>query len=70
MVENDNQMHTFRCNKCQKFKHVLKKVADKQQHGFACWTSIETRTRYSGCLIGWVMRAFFFVEIITGVRDI
>ena len=55
MADNDNQVRTYRCSKCQKFKHVLKKVADKQHHGFACekcWTSIETRPRYSGCLIG------------------
>ena len=45
----------FQCNRCQKFKFVLKKVADKQQHGFACeecWSAIERRSRYSGCLIG------------------
>ena len=55
MADNDNQVRTFRCSKCQKFKPVLKKAADRQQHGFACeecWTSIENRSRYSGCLIG------------------
>lgn len=53
--DNDNQVRTYKCSKCQKPKYVLKKVADKQHHGFACeecWTSIETRPRYSGCLIG------------------
>jgi predicted nucleic acid-binding Zn ribbon protein len=54
MVDNDNQVRTFQCSKCQNPKHVLKKVADQQHHGFACeecWTSIEKRSRYSGCLI-------------------
>ena len=53
--DNDNQLRTFKCSKCQKPKHVLKKVTDQQHHGFACeecWTSIEKRSRYSGCLIG------------------
>ena len=62
MPSNQNDIHfhdnicnficKFQCNRCQKFKHVLKKVADQQQHGFACeecWTAIEKRSRYSGC---------------------
>jgi hypothetical protein len=55
LEQEDNQIRIFRCNKCQKSKPVLKKVADQQQHGFACeecWTSIDKRSRYSGCQIG------------------
>lgn len=51
---DDNQLRTFKCSRCQYSKTVLKKVADKQQHGFACegcWTTIENKKRYSGCLI-------------------
>ena len=53
--EDNNHIRKFKCSRCQKFKHVLKKVADQQQHGFACeecWTTIEKRSRYSGCQIG------------------
>ena len=53
---HDNQICKFQCSKCQKFKHVLKKVADRQHHGFACeecWFAIERKgSRYSGCQIG------------------
>ena len=52
--DNDNQIRKFKCNKCTQTKFVLKKVADKQHHGFACeecWTTIENKKRYSGCLI-------------------
>ena len=51
----DNQIRKFQCSKCRKPKHVLKKVADQQHHGFACeecWTAIEKRSRYGGCQIG------------------
>ena len=52
--DNDNQIRKFKCNKCTQTKFVLKKVANKQHHGFACeecWTTIENKQRYSGCLI-------------------
>lgn len=52
---HDNQICKFKCSRCQKFNHVLKKVADQQQHGFACeecWTAIENRSMFSGCQIG------------------
>lgn len=55
MEMENNQICTFQCNRCNKFKHVLKKVSDQQQHGFACeecWTTIEKRSRFSGCQIG------------------
>ena len=51
----DNQIRKFQCSKCRKPKHVLKKVADQQHHGFACeecWTAIEKRSRPGGCQIG------------------
>ena len=54
LEQENNQIRRFQCNKCQKSKLVLKKVADQQQHGFACeecWTAIEKRSRYSGCQI-------------------
>ena len=54
---DNNQICKFQCSRCQKFTHVLKKVADQQHHGFACeecWTAIERkRSRYGGgCQIG------------------
>jgi len=52
---NTNQIRKFQCSRCDKFKLVLKKVADQQQHGFACeecWTAIEKRSRYNVCQIG------------------
>jgi len=55
MDNNNNQIHKFQCSRCDKFKLVLKKVADQQQHGFACeecWTAIEKRSRYNVCQIG------------------
>jgi transcription elongation factor Elf1 len=55
MDNNNNQIHKFHCSRCDKFKLVLKKVADQQQHGFACeecWTAIEKRSRYNVCQIG------------------
>lgn len=51
---DDNQIRKFQCNKCNKSKFVLKKVADKQQHGFACdecWFTIDKKKRHNGCLI-------------------
>ena len=51
---DNNHIRRFQCNKCNKSKLVLKKVADKQQHGFACdecWTTIDNKKRYNGCLI-------------------
>ena len=51
---DDNQIRKFQCNKCNKSKFVLKKVADKQHHGFACdecWTTIDKKKRNNGCLI-------------------
>ncbi len=53
-MDDDNQVRKFQCNKCNKSKFVLKKVADRQQHGFACdecWASIDKKRRYTGCLI-------------------
>ena len=53
--DNNNKIRRFQCNKCQKSKLVLKKLVDQQHHGFACeecWTSIDKRSRYSGCQIG------------------
>lgn len=53
-TDDNNQIRKFKCNKCNKSKLVLKKVADKQQHGFACddcWTTIDKKSRYNGCLI-------------------
>jgi hypothetical protein len=54
-MSDENQIRKFKCNRCQKSKEVLKKVADQQQHGFACeecWTAIDKRSRYNGCQIG------------------
>ena len=51
---NINQIRKFQCNQCNQSKFVLKKVADKQHHGFACedcWTRIDKKKRYNGCLI-------------------
>ena len=53
-MEKNNQIHTFPCSQCRKSKLVLKKVADQQQHGFACdecWTTIEKRSRCNKCLM-------------------
>ena len=50
-----NELRKFQCNRCNKSKLLLKKVADQQQHGFACeecWTAIERRSRYNMCQIG------------------
>jgi len=55
MPEDNNRIRKFNCTKCQKSKPMLKKVADQQQHGFACeecWTAIEKRSMFSGCQIG------------------
>jgi hypothetical protein len=49
---NENELRSFACSQCRKSRPVLKKVADQQQHGFACdkcWTTIETRARYNRC---------------------
>jgi len=49
---NDNEIRKFQCSKCSKSSLVLKKVWDKQHHGFACdkcWTAIEGQRRYMGC---------------------
>ena len=51
---NENELCRFPCSQCRKSKLVLKKVADQQQHGFACdecWTTIETRSRCNKCLM-------------------
>ena len=53
-MDDNNQIRKFQCNKCNKSKFVLKKVADKQHHGFACedcWFTIDKKKRYNGCLI-------------------
>ena len=53
-MESDNQIRKFQCSNCQKSKFVIKKVADKQHHGFACeecWTTINKQSRYSRCQI-------------------
>ena len=53
-MDDNNQIRKFQCNKCNKSKFVLKKVADKQQHGFACddcWAAIDKKKRHNGCLI-------------------
>jgi hypothetical protein len=47
-----NEIRKFQCSKCSKSSLVLKKVWDKQHHGFACdkcWTAIEGQRRYMGC---------------------
>jgi len=54
-THENNQIRKFDCNRCKKSKFVLKKVADKQQHGFACdecWSTIDSKNRYYGCIIG------------------
>jgi len=56
IVMNINEIRKFQCNRCNKSKLVLKKVADQQQHGFACeecWTAIEeqTQSRYKRCSV-------------------
>jgi transcription elongation factor Elf1 len=51
---DDNQIRKFQCNHCNKSKLVLKKMAYKQQHGFACeecWITIDKKKRHNGCLI-------------------
>jgi len=52
---NENELRKFQCGNCRKFKLVLKKVANQQQHGFACdecWDTIDKRSRYnSKCLM-------------------
>lgn len=53
-MEKNNQIRSFPCSQCRKSKLVLKKVADQQQHGFACdecWTTIEKRSRCNKCLM-------------------
>jgi transcription elongation factor Elf1 len=53
-MDDNNQIRKFQCNKCNKSKLVLKKVADKQHHGFACdecWATIDKKSRYNGCLV-------------------
>lgn len=53
-MEENSQIRKFQCSKCNKSKFVLKKVSDKQQHGFSChecWATID-RKRYPGCIIG------------------
>ena len=59
IVMNTNELRKFQCNKCQKSKHMLKKVWDQQHHGFACeecWIAIEeqNQSRYKRniCVIG------------------
>jgi hypothetical protein len=50
----NNEIRKFKCDKCNKSKYVVKKVADQQHHGFACeecWTAIEKRSRYNMCQI-------------------
>ncbi len=52
---NENELHKFQCGNCRKSKLVLKKLADQQQHGFACdecWATIDKRSRYGWCQIG------------------
>jgi predicted RNA-binding Zn-ribbon protein involved in translation (DUF1610 family) len=52
LIMNDNEIRKFQCSKCSKSSLVLKKVWDKQHHGFACdkcWTAIEGQRRYMGC---------------------
>ena len=53
-MEQNNQIRSFPCSQCRKSKLVLKKVSDKQQHGFACeecWTAIDKRSRCNKCLM-------------------
>ena len=53
-MEPNNQIRKFQCNHCQKSKFMLKKMADQQQHGFACeecWTTINKQSRYNRCQI-------------------
>ncbi len=55
LTMNDvNEIRKFQCSKCSNFNLVLKKVWDKQHHGFACdkcWTAIEGQRRYMGCSV-------------------
>jgi len=51
---NDNEIRRFQCSKCNKFRPMLKKVADRQHHGFACdqcWIAIVKRARYNQCSV-------------------
>ena len=53
-METDNQIRKFQCSKCNKPKFILKKVADKQHHGFSCdecWTTIEKKNQCARCII-------------------
>jgi transposase-like protein len=55
VMEEDNQIRKYQCSKCSKSNFVLKKVADKQHHGFACedcWANIDRKNRYPSCIIG------------------
>lgn len=56
IVMNTNEIRKFQCNRCNKSKLVLKKVADQQQHGFACdacWATIQNQnqSRYKKCSV-------------------
>lgn len=49
---DNNEIRKFQCSQCHKFKLVLKKLADQQQHGFACEECHERQSRHNVCQIG------------------